>query len=96
VRSIGRISAAPRTARRGFVKESSKLIAADELYRLAGIVPKGTTSWDDDGGVPSKLPGVYVISITEIPTNFKQPLQGARAFVLADGSNDRLHRADPL
>jgi hypothetical protein len=75
------------------LKEIHILITADELYRLAGIVPNGTTSWDDKEGV---LPGVYVISITETPTEIQRPFRGARAFVLAAGSVDCLYQSDPL
>lgn len=38
-------------------------LPADELYRLAGIEPSGTTLCGED--VPCKYPGVYVISVQD-------------------------------
>jgi len=41
-----------------------KPISADELFRLAGIVPSAPVAWGDN--VPCEQPGVYVIDLDDI------------------------------
>jgi GIY-YIG catalytic domain len=69
------------------------MLSVEDLYVLAGVIPTGATRWGDD--VPSKQPGVYVISIEDDLTGLNLP-ERERAFWIPDQKIIYIGRAKQL
>ena len=68
-------------------------MSVEELYALAGITPTGVTRWGDD--VPTKQPGVYVISTEDEVPALSLP-EPERAFWVPDQKIIYIGRAKQL
>jgi hypothetical protein len=69
------------------------MLSVEELYTLAGVIPTGVTQWGND--VPSKQPGVYVISVEDDVTGLNLP-EDERAFWVPDQKIIYIGRAKQL
>jgi len=70
-------------------------VQVDELFRIAGIVPNGVTSWGEP--IPESGPGVYVVTIADpAMVKFDSRFEAERHRWLPDQSIVYIGRASQL